>query len=310
MTFIIDRRLNAKNKSTVNRQRFIDRYRKHIKKAVSDAVKERSITDMERGGEISISDADLSEPAFNHGSGGDRSTVHPGNKEFTAGDKIPRPKNGGKGSGGKPSDSGEGMDEFVFQINQDEFLEFMFEDLELPNMVKRQLAGTDSFTFKRGGFANTGTPNQLNIVRSLRSAHARRIALGNSKKRRLKTLQAELGALLDSDEEPAQEKITGLEEDIAALKNKLSAIPFIDDFDLKYNLNVKHPNPTSKAVMFCIMDVSGSMNQETKDIAKRFFILLYLFLTRNYDKIDIVFIDEIPCMLKLLSAAIETQMVY
>ena len=42
--------------------------------------------------------------------------------------------------------------------------------------------------------------------------------------------------------------------------------------------------------MFCIMDVSGSMNQATKDIAKRFFILLYLFLQRNYDHTDVVFI--------------------
>ncbi|RCN09047.1 YeaH [Klebsiella pneumoniae] len=67
-------------------------------------------------------------------------------------------------------------------------------------------------------------------------------------------------------------------------------MPFLDTFDLKYNLLVKQPNPTSKAVMFCLMDVSGSMTQATKDIAKRFFILLYLFLKRNYEKIEVVFI--------------------
>ena len=42
--------------------------------------------------------------------------------------------------------------------------------------------------------------------------------------------------------------------------------------------------------MFCLMDVSGSMDEERKDIAKRFFILLYLFLTRNYERIEVVFI--------------------
>ncbi len=67
-------------------------------------------------------------------------------------------------------------------------------------------------------------------------------------------------------------------------------MPFLDTFDLKYNLLVKQPNPSSKAVMFCLMDVSGSMTQATKDIAKRFFILLYLFLKRNYERIEVVFI--------------------
>lgn len=74
------------------------------------------------------------------------------------------------------------------------------------------------------------------------------------------------------------------------LKNRIKRVPWLDDFDLKYNLQVKEPVPRSKAVMFCIMDVSGSMNQATKDIAKRFFILLYLFLQRNYEHTEIVFI--------------------
>ncbi len=42
--------------------------------------------------------------------------------------------------------------------------------------------------------------------------------------------------------------------------------------------------------MFCVMDVSGSMDEQRKDLSKRFFILLYLFLTRNYEHIDVVFI--------------------
>jgi len=50
------------------------------------------------------------------------------------------------------------------------------------------------------------------------------------------------------------------------------------------------PVPTTKAVMFCLMDVSGSMDEARKELSKRFFILLYLFLTRHYDKIDLVFI--------------------
>ena len=96
MSYIIDRRRNSKNKSTVNRQRFLDRYKKHIKKAVTDAVNSRSIKDLERGEDIVIPGDDISEPVFQHGSGGRRSVVHPGNKEFVAGDRIPRPEGGGE----------------------------------------------------------------------------------------------------------------------------------------------------------------------------------------------------------------------
>ncbi|MCP3907556.1 MAG: YeaH/YhbH family protein [Oceanicoccus sp.] len=289
MSYLIDRRLNAKNKSAVNRQRFIRRYKKHIKKAVADAVSSRSITDIEKGEEITIPNDDIQEPVFSHSPGGKRTTIHPGNKEFVKGDKIPRPKGGGGAGGSKASNTGEGMDDFAFQITQDEFLEFMFDDLELPNLVKRQLAGSDTFKYKRAGYSTVGTPNQINIVRSLRAANARRIALGSPSKKKLAQLQQQLEQLLE--EHPQQsDKIRQLEEQIEQLSAKVKRIPFLDTFDIKYNLTVKEPQPTSKAVMFCIMDVSGSMNQATKDMAKRFFILLYLFLQRNYDRTDVVFI--------------------
>ncbi|CAH0991484.1 hypothetical protein SIN8267_01590 [Sinobacterium norvegicum] len=290
MGYIIDRRLNGRNKSTVNRQRFLKRYRAHIKKAVSDAVTKRSITDIEKGEQITIADKDIGEPVFGHGNGGRRSVIHPGNKEFVAGDHMPRPTGGaGGGAGeGSASNQGEGEDDFVFQITQEEFLEFMFDDLELPNLVKRQLAGSKSFTQKRAGYSAVGTPNQINIVRSLRSAHARRIALGSSTKRQIKKLNQQLKELKEQSENDSEQ--VKISDEIIQLKGKLKRIPFIDDFDIRYNLHVKTPTPSSKAVMFCIMDVSGSMNQATKDMAKRFFILLYLFLQRNYDHTEVVFI--------------------
>ena len=287
MSFIVDRRLNGKNKSAVNRQRFLQRYRKHIKKAVSDSVNQRSITDIEKGEKITIPAKDVGEPVFNHGPGGKRSIIHPGNKEFISGDSFPRSPGGGAGGAGEgqASDSGEGMDEFVFQITQEEFLDFMFEDLELPNLVKRQLAGTETFKYVHGGISNVGSPNQINIVRTLRSASARKIALGGSKKKRIKAIEVEIEALAADDPQ-----LSTLQAELKALKKKIRRIPYLDDFDLKYNLHIKQPQPSSKAVMFCIMDVSGSMNQATKDIAKRFFILLYLFLQRNYDHTEVVFI--------------------
>ncbi len=125
MSYIIDRRLNGKHKSTVNRQRFLDRYRRHIREAVNDAVGRRSIQDMEQGERITIPRKDLSEPIFHHGSGGRRNVVHPGNKEFQQGDRIKKPSGGEGGGGGqKAGDSGEGDDEFAFQIDPREFLNF------------------------------------------------------------------------------------------------------------------------------------------------------------------------------------------
>lgn len=114
MANFIDRRLNAKGKSTVNRQRFINRYKQQIKKAVSDAVTRRSVTDVDKGEKISIPTRDISEPMFHQGKGGVRDRVHPGNDQFTRGDKIDRPPGGsGGGSGkGEASNSGEGDDDF------------------------------------------------------------------------------------------------------------------------------------------------------------------------------------------------------
>ena len=290
MSYVIDRRLNGKNKSTVNRQRFLQRYRGHIKKAVEEAVGRRSITDMEHGEQISIPGRDIDEPVLHHGRGGRQTVVHPGNKEFVAGERIPRPQGGGGGGGsGQASNSGEGMDDFVFQITQEEFLDFMFEDLELPNLVKRHLTGSDTFKTVRAGISNEGNPSRINIVRTLRSAHARRIALSGSSRTKLREAKAEL-ARLKLEEPDNFTDIQAAEQEIERLSARINRVPFLDTFDLKYNLLVKHPNPSSKAVMFCLMDVSGSMTQSTKDIAKRFFILLYLFLKRSYDKIEVVFI--------------------
>ncbi len=293
MSIIIDRRLNGKNKSTVNRQRFLQRYRKHIKKAVSEAVNGRSITDVESGSEVTIPSKDLTEPVFRHGQGGKFEHVHPGNKDFIKGDRIKRPPGGGGqgGSGsGQASNSGDGMDEFTFQINHDEFLEYMFDDLELPNLVRKQMMDAQEFTMRQAGYTTDGSPDRLNIVRSLRSAHARRIALSGKDRREIRQLKRELREMEVSPEDIDEERAQELRDRIRELNDKLKRLPFIDEFDLKYNNYVKVPSPSNKAVMFCVMDVSGSMTQEIKDMAKRFFILLYLFLQRNYKEIEVVFI--------------------
>jgi uncharacterized protein len=292
MSYIIDRRLNAKNKSAVNRQRFLRRYREQIQKSVSDAISDRSIKDIDKGGKVSIPAKDIGEPVIYHGNGGHNTRVLPGNKQFSTGDKVNRPEGGAAGGGGKnASDSGEGEDDFSFTLSQEEFLDFMFEGLELPNLVKRQLSGIEEFKKVRGGVANEGQPGRINIVRSLRAANMRRIALTSGKRKRLLELEKQL-AHIEQQQEAERDSVKHqlLIEEITKLSHAIKRTPWLDTFDLKYNLQIKQPIPRSKAVMFCIMDVSGSMDQATKDIAKRFFILLYLFLQRNYERTEIVFI--------------------
>ncbi len=289
MAQLIDRRPNARNKSTVNRQRFLRRYRKQIKEAITEQISKRSITDIDGGESVSIPTRDISEPKFRKDKGGVHEGVYPGNKEFAQGDRIKRPLNQGQGQGGRASDSGEGEDEFSFEISQDEYLDLLFDDLELPNLKKNQLRKMTRSKTVRAGFTNDGVPTNINIVRSLRSALSRRVAMGAQPRRQLHELEAELQALeqqVGGDESRRLE----LQQEIEVLRARIRRIPFIDTFDLRFNNFVQRPEPTAQAVMFCLMDVSGSMDQETKDIAKRFYILLYLFLTRSYRDVEVVYI--------------------
>lgn len=291
MANFIDRRLNSKNKSTVNRQRFLRRYKTQIKKSVSDAVTQRGVTDVNSGESITIPKKDLGEPVFHQGKGGINDVVHPGNDQFTTGDRIERPQQGqGQGSGqGEASDSGEGDDDFVFSISKDEYLDLLFEDLELPNLEKSQLSKIVEYKTVRSGYCAEGVPSNIDIVKSLQGSIARRIAMTSSKRKQLKELEAAL-VLLEQDPHDNIKKTKELKKSIQALKDKIAKVPFIDSFDLHYRNYAKQAIPTSRAVMFCLMDVSGSMDQATKDIAKRFYVLLYLFLTRTYKTIDVVYI--------------------
>ena len=290
MALIIDRRLDAKNKSVVNRQRFLQRFRQQLKRAVSDAASGRSITEVDKGERVKIPSRDISEPTFSITQGGRRESIHPGNREFVSGDRLPRPGGGQGGRGGKASNTGQGEDDFVFELSRDEFLDLLFEDLELPHLVKKELTRMPEHKLVRAGFTTDGTLANINIVRSLRGSIARRIAMSATGRDRVAELREQLAALLAEGRSMDDPECAELAEQIASLEAHIRSIPFLDTVDLRYNHRVRRPQPSTQAVMFCIMDVSGSMTQERKDLAKRFFILLYLFLQRNYERIEVVFI--------------------
>ena len=285
MSIVIDRRLNDRNKSAVNRSRFIRRYKEQIKRSVNDLVARRGITDMEQGGDVSIPARDIKEPSFRHGPGGDHEYVHPGNHSFNKGDRIARPK--GQGGGGSGSGEGDGdgsQDEFIFTLSREEFMNLFFDDLELPHLVRNFLAEIKDYKLQRAGYTPSGVPANLSVTRSLRNAMARKIALAAPLKRNIKTLEEQ-----EAEEDDLVVR-AGFETDIAMLKSRVARIPFLDEIDLRFRHRIKVPLPISRAVMFCLMDVSASMTEDKKDLAKRFFTLLYLFLSRKYEKVEIVFI--------------------
>jgi hypothetical protein len=287
---IVDRRFDSKNKSSVNRGRFIRRFKGQIRKAVSNAINHRGVRDLDNGEKIGIPGKDIAEPQFSHGQGGVREIVNPGNDRFNSGEQVDRPQSGGSGQGGsQASPEGEGLDEFVFTLTRDEFLDIFFDELALPNLVKRQLARIEQYKNVRAGFSQSGVPTNINLGRTMRSAAGRRIALGGPHSAQLRQLETELDALRLrlSDDDP---EILRLRREIAKLRARIEAVPFIDPFDMRYNNRIRVPQPTTQAVMFCLLDVSGSMDEGRKNVAKRFFMLLYLFLNRNYEHIDVVFI--------------------
>lgn len=294
MIHLIDRRLNPRDKSLGNRQRFLRRARRQIKEAVDRAVSERDVADAGEGGKISIPSKGITEPRFRHSStGGNHERVFPGNREYVPGDKIPKPPQGGGEGGGKDaSEDGEGADEFAFSLSRSEFLDILFEDLELPDLIKASLKEVHAVKPQRAGFSNYGTTPNLNVLRTMRNSMGRRVVLNRPKSAAILELQNEMVDLQAKDDLDAKQRLrlAELTNEIEALKRRQRAIPFIDPVDIRYNRFDPKPEPKTKAVMFCLMDVSGSMGQHEKDLAKRFFILLHLFLQRKYERVELVFI--------------------
>ncbi|SDT47343.1 YeaH/YhbH family protein [Bradyrhizobium canariense] len=278
---IVDRRLNPGSKSLENRQRFLRRAKALVQGAVKKSSQERDIKDVLEGGEVSIPLDGMNEPRFRR-EGGTRDMVLPGNKKFIEGDILPR---SGEGSG-KASEPGEGdgEDAFRFVLSRDEFVDLFLDDLELPDLAKRKLAQAESEGIQRAGYATTGSPANISVSRTVSRAMARRVALRRPRPEAIAQLEAELA---ECDDETRCAELTA---EIAALKAKARRIPFIDPIDIRYRRFETMPKPVAQAVMFCLMDVSGSMTEHMKDLAKRFYMLLYVFLKRRYRHVEIVFI--------------------
>lgn len=283
MSTFIDRRLNPRDKTIKNRQKFIQRSKEQIKKAVREVINTGNISDIENG-KTKIKVKGIDEPSFTIDSKtGDKKYVLPGNDKYIVGDKEKKPEDG-EGQGGTQGGLGRSEDDFEFLLNQDEFLNFIFDDLELPNLIKKQMKDVTKVKPHRAGYTNVGNPSQLDIIRSLKNSLGRRIGLKRPKKEEIEELEKSLESI--TDEKEKQDILNKIEE----MKRRQKVVPWLDPFDVRYRNFVPQPQPMTKAVMFCIMDVSASMGKEEKYLAKRFFFFLYMFLRRKYTKVDIIFV--------------------
>lgn len=280
---IIDRRKNPRGKNLPNRQRFIERVKHKIQKHLKENSNKRSITSDEHEKVIIDSDG-AEEPNFQYdANSGIWNHVLPGNRNFVPGDQIPKPLAQGSRQGNRAG-HGDGTDGFVFDLSKDEYLDIVFEDLELPDLVKRSEKAAVNWQRRRAGSTKQGAAANLDLLKSLRNSLGRRIALAFPLDRQIQ----ELSKALEAESDPVQRSL--LEQQLADLRRRRLSVAYIDPVDIRYKRYERVPIPNSQAVMFCLMDVSGSMSEFLKELSKRFFLLLYLFLRRKYTKVDVVFI--------------------
>ncbi|RUU13261.1 YeaH/YhbH family protein [Mesorhizobium sp. USDA-HM6] len=290
MPIFIDRRLNPKDKSLGNRQRFLRRAREELKRNIRDHVRTGRIAELDREHAVPMPRKGTAEPTFSDAKdSGRRQHILPGNRSFSPGDLIPKPSGGGTGPSGPGSTESE--DDFRFVLSREEVLDLFFEDLELPDLVKLSLKQILSFKPRRAGFTASGAPTNINVGRTMRNSHGRRIALKRPKQEELDTVARQLAELESKPPNAAaRDRIAALRKDLERLERRRRRIAYVDPVDIRFNRFDPQPVPNASAVMFCLMDVSGSMGEREKDLAKRFFVLLHLFLTRRYDRTEIVFI--------------------
>ena len=292
MTSVIVDRRTQKGKSTANRQRLLKRLDGALKAQLGRMIARHKMQDAAQPAEVTIDRKDATEPRLIlDPASGSSGRIIPGNDKYRIGDKIANSSSEGQGGGGNGPGAGDGdsddEDTFRFALSRTEYLNLLFDDLELPALVKKDLLEIDENRFRRGGVQRYGNPGSVCVARTFKASIGRRLAA----EAQLAEDVAEAEAALIAARKTGNRALVEVAElALTELTGRSGEIPFLDPVDLRHRSLVEVQSPCTAAVMFCLMDVSSSMDEARKDLAKRFFMLLHLFLTRKYKKVDLVFI--------------------
>ena len=301
----VDRRKTGRGKSINNRQKLLRRIRDSIKNSNPEDIDSDGIAgsspqkNSANSNPVHVARDALSEPTFRYGASvGEREVVLIGNDEFLKGDDFPlddEDEGSGSGSGG-PGDDGE--DDFIVNISRSEFFDVFFEDCELPDLIDNHERVLPQATMKPAGFQKSGNPGQLSVIRSYKNSMGRRLAITRENREEIEALEKERDSIDACFKDiywvdpfgAAGARLIEIEERLEELRRKVAGVEVFEDVDLRYRKSEKVQVKTADAVFIMIMDVSGSMDEDKKKIARKFFSLQYAFIKRKYPQTDLVFI--------------------
>lgn len=294
---LIDRRKAGKGKSINNRKKLLKRVRSFIKTSLPQNIGQGGVagTGTVSSSPVRVASDALEEPYFCYAKGGKSTVVVIGNDTYDRGDKIEVTSGEANGTGAGPGESGE--DDFIVNVARDEFLDLFFDDCELPNLRNEKFTDKLENKFQQSGFTSTGNPSQLSVIRSYKQSLARRWAFQSPYKKEREELERELRHLEEGSgvakyisEKKRNARIKEILLRLDEINAKIAALNGFDKVDLRYKKYEAKPLKTIESVLIMIMDISGSMGQEEKTIARRWFALLYAFIKRRYGSTDLVFI--------------------
>lgn len=244
------------DRTASDRRRHKQKIEKAIREGIHHIVADESIIGQDGKQKYRIPVRGIKEFRFVYGNNGKQAGSAPG-KDVQRGQKIGDPPPEGQGSQPQKGGSDKGEEYYDVEITHDELAEYLFSELNLPELQKRQLSNIDTEKLKRKGFRPQGIMPRLDRKKSAIARIKRMKAAGFNPE---KTEEGE-------------------------------TFSFHED-DLKYRHYKITKKPCTNAVIFFVMDVSGSMSQEKKFLARSFYFLLYQFLRLKYKTIEIVFISH------------------
>lgn len=248
----------GKDRSAEDRRRHRELVEESIKKNLGSIIAEESIIGKSKDKKIKIPIKGIKEFQFIYGKS--KPGVGAGDGNEKRGDKFAGEAQTGKGKGGAGNQEGEEV--YETEITIEEVIKYLFDDMNLPDIDKKQLSQLEEKSYRKLGYQHKGIPPRLAKKRSVIEKIKRKQAAKRS----------------EDGEEATYDKESGEER-----------FPFIEE-DLRY-YRIKEENRRDyNAVVLCIMDVSGSMDQTKKYLARSFYFLLYQFLRLKYANVDVVFI--------------------